>query len=66
MMGFYLMLGFKASETLLGIETGNFQFIIGAFKGVRFKASETLLGIETGSQTSKVLSAEDSKPLKPF
>ena len=38
---------FKASETLLGIETyvygdGNLHEIL------RFKASETLLGIETG------------------
>ena len=39
--------GFKASETLLGIETRGHQRspIIG--NAWRFKASETLLGIET-------------------
>ena len=39
-------LGFKASETLLGIETGLGLGFAG-FTGDGFKASETLLGIET-------------------
>ena len=37
--------GFKASETLLGIETSPQDS--GISSGYRFKASETLLGIET-------------------
>ena len=37
--------GFKASETLLGIET--FSSFISCFSFFSFKASETLLGIET-------------------
>ncbi len=36
---------FKASETLLGIETYREIIRLGSFPG--FKASETLLGIET-------------------
>ena len=41
-----LVLRFKASETLLGIETSYSALIYSSFvKG--FKASETLLGIET-------------------
>jgi len=39
--------GFKASETLLGIETDGWCFDIEQTKS--FKASETLLGIETAS-----------------
>ncbi len=39
--------GFKASETLLGIETLRLPSMILLGKG--FKASETLLGIETKS-----------------
>ena len=38
-------LGFKASETLLGIETGSIGLFV--VMGQSFKASETLLGIET-------------------
>ena len=57
--------GFKASETLLGIETTQtYQKIAIA---IRFKASETLLGIETHCSyflARRVLAA--SKPLKPF
>ena len=42
------LLRFKASETLLGIETVLVWLV---FRGLgrRFKASETLLGIETSS-----------------
>ena len=39
--------GFKASETLLGIETWNLSLIPKCLKALSFKASETLLGIET-------------------
>ena len=39
---------FKASETLLGIETDSFNQDDGVGSG--FKASETLLGIETPLQ----------------
>jgi len=60
--------GFKASETLLGIETRLFRRGFGTRSG--FKASETLLGIETTpfaniSTTAKAVKL-DSKPLKPF
>ena len=37
--------GFKASETLLGIETSKTEINSGNYRC--FKASETLLGIET-------------------
>ena len=40
--------GFKASETLLGIET-NPKTLICRYK-LSFKASETLLGIETSDR----------------
>ena len=40
-----MRLGFKASETLLGIETKYRGF--SPFGSLGFKASETLLGIET-------------------
>ena len=58
-------MGFKASETLLGIETPlirGFVFLIAGFK-----ASETLLGIETlWLIIYSYLFAAASKPLKPF
>ena len=58
---------FKASETLLGIETDlqTKSVIAAMFAG--FKASETLLGIETVVTTPydpRTFAA--SKPLKPF
>ncbi len=56
--------GFKASETLLGIETLVFLFVLGALAW--FKASETLLGIETFAVLVFVVPLFDSKPLKPF
>ena len=43
--------GFKASETLLGIETKP-NFCISRHSRLGFKASETLLGIETQPQIS--------------
>ncbi len=56
---------FKASETLLGIETQNAT--PQPFMLKRFKASETLLGIETSrSIFQKFKIAFASKPLKPF
>ena len=39
--------GFKASETLLGIETATVTGRYTVDGVIRFKASETLLGIET-------------------
>ena len=57
---------FKASETLLGIET-LILFSLGDKILLSFKASETLLGIETLLSTFKAaLPTEASKPLKPF
>ncbi len=56
---------FKASETLLGIET----FTGCGLNLLRssFKASETLLGIETWrSQAERLSTSTASKPLKPF
>ena len=56
---------FKASETLLGIETTSKA--LWSPQELRFKASETLLGIETefcGYLYKDLPSA--SKPLKPF
>ena len=41
------LIGFKASETLLGIETSQTLFYFGDRLTECFKASETLLGIET-------------------
>ena len=64
-----MILGFKASETLLGIET---IFAIAAHWSLSgflgFKASETLLGIETLSEIERMnwALAPASKPLKPF
>ncbi len=55
---------FKASETLLGIETRS-KTITGVFFS-GFKASETLLGIETKSLKENLKPIHDSKPLKPF
>ena len=58
-------LGFKASETLLGIET----FLPPPWlpRGLGFKASETLLGIETNQAANLVcIEYAASKPLKPF
>ena len=55
---------FKASETLLGIETYGDRF--GLILGVRFKASETLLGIETMFISPMMIFSRASKPLKPF
>ena len=55
---------FKASETLLGIET---NLVIGSSRSRGgFKASETLLGIETNTAFPWVDNAPASKPLKPF
>ena len=56
---------FKASETLLGIETLHRQPML--ITVLSFKASETLLGIETCRTVQchhRTQSA--SKPLKPF
>ena len=56
---------FKASETLLGIETNLAR--CQAVRVARFKASETLLGIETEKDLNFFgLVAIASKPLKPF
>ena len=55
---------FKASETLLGIETAGATWVTSKFGC--FKASETLLGIETLSEWDNALEADASKPLKPF
>ena len=60
-----MIYSFKASETLLGIETV-FGINTVATK-TRFKASETLLGIETIKL--KLVNGTElkaSKPLKPF
>ena len=56
--------GFKASETLLGIETQAIPYT--QIADIRFKASETLLGIETWEWSGVEEGWEDSKPLKPF
>ncbi len=58
--------GFKASETLLGIETIAHSYV--SSSDWRFKASETLLGIETKPMKKGLnpLPIKDSKPLKPF
>ena len=57
---------FKASETLLGIETANMAYGVKYAIG-SFKASETLLGIETGLCLNGVgRGTLASKPLKPF
>ncbi len=56
---------FKASETLLGIETNAEEKA--SDKAYGFKASETLLGIETSFWTALVaILRVASKPLKPF
>ena len=56
---------FKASETLLGIETLKTRTHHKTYTG--FKASETLLGIETYKFMNAVLDMSTaSKPLKPF
>ena len=55
---------FKASETLLGIETKS-NFSVELIKP-RFKASETLLGIETKQSLRIDYDPIASKPLKPF
>ncbi len=57
--------GFKASETLLGIETG-IDTKVSQYDLKGFKASETLLGIETYQNNQKVSDQYASKPLKPF
>ena len=44
--GLIELIGFKASKTLLGIETFASASLVGAFI-YSFKASKTLLGIET-------------------
>ncbi len=41
------LVGFKASETLLGIETSSRLQLRCFHRSAGFKASETLLGIET-------------------
>ena len=57
--------GFKASETLLGIET--LAKSKSKLASLGFKASETLLGIETrGDYKPSLTSFNASKPLKPF
>ncbi len=57
--------GFKASETLLGIETH--KKLDGYIKTwYSFKASETLLGIETRTKWRNKQDGRASKPLKPF
>ena len=56
--------GFKASETLLGIETRVVRRVPMVVFG--FKASETLLGIETSLNEGVIYKTEASKPLKPF
>jgi len=59
------LLRFKASETLLGIETLVSMQVTDRITG--FKASETLLGIETGLYRLTMKSRKPaSKPLKPF
>ena len=55
---------FKASETLLGIET--IRAILNYYRDLRFKASETLLGIETQALDHVHRLEAASKPLKPF
>ena len=56
---------FKASETLLGIETRT--ELSKEFSAIaRFKASETLLGIETTNLSASRIVLTASKPLKPF
>ena len=56
--------GFKASETLLGIET-TCEFCDHSLP-LSFKASETLLGIETPRLMLALEALPASKPLKPF
>ncbi len=60
-----IAIGFKASETLLGIETCDAPMYLEVVPA-RFKASETLLGIETDFQLELGDVTNDSKPLKPF
>jgi len=55
---------FKASETLLGIETIKSRSIFSP--NLCFKASETLLGIETNIDITSLIKFSASKPLKPF
>ncbi len=57
-------LRFKASETLLGIETKVKAIYL--LSAIGFKASETLLGIETAPKPAFPRIQSDSKPLKPF
>ena len=61
-------MSFKASETLLGIETRYDPSYEKGYQNGGFKASETLLGIETLSlQRDRLARLSDaSKPLKPF
>ena len=56
---------FKASETLLGIET-QIRYNPVPNQVLRFKASETLLGIETFVGCAAGVDSSASKPLKPF
>ena len=60
----FVLLCFKASETLLGIET--LKAAIAPLLANSFKASETLLGIETQIITHYRHPFGASKPLKPF
>ena len=57
-------MGYKTSETLLGIET----LRLTKYRVLKYsyKTSETLLGIETSSMTVSKLNIEATKPLKPF
>ncbi len=59
-------LRFKASKTLLGIETPSIIYLMQASHW--FKASKTLLGIETSIRDATLSEplGVDSKPPKPF
>ena len=57
---------FKASKTLLGIETDITTPNKASGTQLSFKASKTLLGIETLPANSLDLIPAASKPLKPF
>ena len=57
-------IGFKTSETLLGIETNKQRSDKAMTYG--FKTSETLLGIETLNVVKDTAIVLASKPLKPF
>ncbi len=54
-------LRFKASKTLLGIETNQFLTVLAIRNG--FKASKTLLGIETIKRPNKFLICQQIQSL---